>query len=505
MASSAWDGSAPIDFSYQWQRCDSSGANCTGIAGASGQSYLLAPADVGATIRVVVTATNSAGSTSAFSSLTAAVSAPPAGPTARVPPGLTGPAVVGSTLAVGNGAWAGDSPIAYTYQWQRCTLSGSCQDIQAATAPSYKAVAGDSGKQLRAQVTATNNVSSNQAFSNLSDIVTGGPNAPANTSLPAITGFAQVGQMLSVSTGAWSGTPPFTFVYEWQRCNATGSSCTTIADATDRTYTVASADSGKRLGTLVTALTGSGAGRIRSTLSEIVVASQTAPANTRPPVVSGVAEVGQTLVATNGLWTGTPPPAYTYQWQRCTAPGSCENIEAATGRAYQLGPGDRGATLQVVVTASNANGSASAVSAHSTVVAAAASSSTIVLGNGLTSVAASSLAPPDRLVIDRVEQMPAILRAREPFTVRFRVRDLNGRVVRDALVQVLAVPTAAIVRAPERPTGEDGWVGFRLRPGGAAWPARGTSLSLFVRVRRRGDPLLGGISNSQLFEIRLGR
>lgn len=504
MVSSGWAGTNPIGYGYQWQRCDASGANCAGIAGATGQSYVLVPADVGATIRVVVTATNPTGSTSAFSGLTAVIAAPPAGPSARVPPVLTGPALVGSTLAVGNGVWAGDSPIAYAYQWQRCTLSRSCQDIHQATASSYKTVAADSGRQLRTRVTATNNVSSDDAFSNLSDIVTGGPNAPANTSLPAISGSAQVGQMLSVSTGTWSGTPPFTFIYEWQRCNASGSSCTSIADATDRSYTVVSADSGKRLGALVTALTGSGAGRIRSSLSEIVVGGQTAPANTRPPVVSGVAEVGQTLLATNGSWTGTPPLTYSYRWRRCAAPGSCEDIQTAIGRAYQLGPGDRGATLQVIVAASNANGSASATSARSTVVAAAASSSTIVLGNGLTSVPASSLTLPDRLVIDHVQQSPSMLRSRDPFTVRFRVSDLNGHVVRDALVQVLAIPYDAVAKAPERPTRRDGWVSFRLRPTAKLQLQRGGSLTLFVRARKQGDTLLAGISNRRLVQVQLG-
>jgi hypothetical protein len=37
--------------SFQWERCDAAGANCVDIAGATAASYLIVPADVGATLR----------------------------------------------------------------------------------------------------------------------------------------------------------------------------------------------------------------------------------------------------------------------------------------------------------------------------------------------------------------------------------------------------------------------------------------------------------------------
>ena len=48
-------------------------------------------------------------------------------------------------------------------------------------------------------------------------------------------------------------------------------------------------------------------------------ASGDPPVNTVLPVVSGVAQVGQTLSASTGSWSGTARIAYGYQWRRCGA------------------------------------------------------------------------------------------------------------------------------------------------------------------------------------------
>src|SRR5207244_11191044 len=65
-----WSNS-PTSYAYQWRRCDSSGANCADIAGATSSSYGVVGADVDSTLAVGVTASNSAGSSTAFSAPTA--------------------------------------------------------------------------------------------------------------------------------------------------------------------------------------------------------------------------------------------------------------------------------------------------------------------------------------------------------------------------------------------------------------------------------------------------
>ena len=78
---------APASYSYQWEDCDSAGANCVPIANATVQSYALIASDVGHTIRVLETAVNAAGSsTPAGSAATSIV---------QVAPGTSGVATVG--------------------------------------------------------------------------------------------------------------------------------------------------------------------------------------------------------------------------------------------------------------------------------------------------------------------------------------------------------------------------------------------------------------------------
>jgi hypothetical protein len=70
-SSGGWSGS-PFLFSYIWRRCDTSGAACADIAGATAATYSPTPFDVGHRLRVAVIATNGGGaSTEAVSAATA--------------------------------------------------------------------------------------------------------------------------------------------------------------------------------------------------------------------------------------------------------------------------------------------------------------------------------------------------------------------------------------------------------------------------------------------------
>jgi hypothetical protein len=68
-----WTGS-PTSYSYIWYDCDNAGANCKRIPNQHNTTYTLVAADVGHTIRVLITATNTGGSTQAASRWTATTS-----------------------------------------------------------------------------------------------------------------------------------------------------------------------------------------------------------------------------------------------------------------------------------------------------------------------------------------------------------------------------------------------------------------------------------------------
>jgi hypothetical protein len=76
------------------------------------------------------------------------------------------------------------------------------------------------------------------------------PNDPVNAAAPSVSGTARVGSTLSADRGAWTGTDPISYGYQWQRCT---SSCANIPGAIDATYKVAAADGSAKLRVVVTA------------------------------------------------------------------------------------------------------------------------------------------------------------------------------------------------------------------------------------------------------------
>jgi hypothetical protein len=68
---------AAVSFTYQWRRCDTGGASCANIVGATAKTYTLTSADVGNRLRVRVRASNSAGASTALSLATAVVGTTP--------------------------------------------------------------------------------------------------------------------------------------------------------------------------------------------------------------------------------------------------------------------------------------------------------------------------------------------------------------------------------------------------------------------------------------------
>ncbi|HEX5450719.1 MAG TPA: hypothetical protein VFW85_11765 [Gaiellaceae bacterium] len=254
--SGSWSGTTPMTFTYAWDRCDSSGGSCNSISGETSNTYTIKSADVGHTLRSSVTATNGAGSADQLSAATSVVAATSA-PSNTGEPKISGSATVGSQLTVSNGSWSGSTPITYDYKWQRCDTNGNnCNGIDNANDQKYTVVSADTGHTLRAKVTATNSAGNTTATADATSVV--GTNSPALVTEPKISGTPTDGQTLTVSSGTWSGATPFTFTYQWQRCDANGNNCNGIGGATAASYKLTSSDVGKTIRAQVTAKNSSG-------------------------------------------------------------------------------------------------------------------------------------------------------------------------------------------------------------------------------------------------------
>lgn len=360
----------PTSTTYQWRRCDTSGIACSDIASATLNAYTLQAADAGKRIRVKVSVTTASGNGSAVSAATVAVV--PSAPVSLTSPTVTGTAQVGYTLTAGTGTWTSATTPSYAYQWQSCN-GGSCSNIPGATSANYVIGAGYYNTAIRVGVSASNaGGTTGPAYSSQTAAITYPP-APVDVVLPSISGNARQGQTLTASTGSWSGAVPIAYGYQWQRCDAGGSSCSPVSGQTAATYGITSSDVGSALRVTVTATNAGGVTAQDSLATAVVV--PLAPVNTAVPTLSGSATVGSALTTSTGTWTSLTGygVTYAYQWQRCGA--TCADIQGATSSRYDVTSSDAGTGLRAAVTATNAGGSTVAYTAITSVAASSGSGS----------------------------------------------------------------------------------------------------------------------------------
>jgi phospholipase C len=250
-----WSSPDPLAYRYQWQRCDSTGANCANINAATASSYTLTSGDVGHQVTVVVSAidTNTNQRASASAAPQGPVAAPPP-PSNTSLPTLSGTVQDGQTLTAGKGSWSSPDALTYAYQWQRCDSSGaSCTNVTGATTSSYRLSSLDVGHQVTVMVSATDKENQTAQATAAPVGPVAAPPPPANTTLPVISGWAQDGQTLFVANGSWSSLDALTYAYQWRRCDSSGANCVDIPGANSQTYTLGSVDDGNEITAAVSA------------------------------------------------------------------------------------------------------------------------------------------------------------------------------------------------------------------------------------------------------------
>ena len=242
-------------------------------------------------------------------------------------PSVTGTPQVGFQLTAVPGRW-GPGAVILSYQWNRDGVA-----IAGATSSKFKPSAADVGQSVSVAVTGTKAGYSATTRSSVPVLVAIG--ALSATPLPRIVGTATVGKTLSVSTGSWKPAP-VDLTLHWNRNGVP------IVAATTNTYTLTAADLG---GTITVTVTGMKVGYSAVSTTSAATAPVGPGKLVGPnPSISGVARVGQQLVASAGAWT--PAPALSYQWFR-----GASVLPGATSATYLLTAADRNFRMTVAVTA----------------------------------------------------------------------------------------------------------------------------------------------------------
>ena len=193
-------------------------------------------------------------------------------------------------------------------------------------------------------------------------------NSPA-TGAPAITGTAQLGEMLTANTTGIAdadGLADVSYTYQWLADD------TAIQGAISSSYTLVEADEGKVIRVRVTFTDDAGNEATLTSAATDAVAAAPKPNNpaTGAPTISGTAQVGETLTAdTSGIADedGLDDVSFTYQWT-----GDGEDIAGATGATYTLVEADKDKTVTVEVSFTDDAGNNEALTSAATAAVAAA-------------------------------------------------------------------------------------------------------------------------------------
>ena len=347
------DGLNNVSYGYQWIRND--GTSDTEIQDATGETYPLVDADEGKTIKVKVSFTDDADNEEALTSTATAevAAAAPTEPPGR-PRNLTGAANADGTVTLSWDAPNDDTVTGYQIlrrkprEGEKTLLVHVNDTGSTATQHTDRDVTPDVGHAYRVKAINAVGLSRWSNFVNVTPVQPAEPaqNSPA-TGRPTISGTAQVGETLTAETSGIADADGLTNVsYSHQWIRNDGTSDTDIMDATRSSYTLVDADEGQTLKVRVSFTDDVGNDEtLTSAATDEVAAKPNSPA-TGQPIISGTAQVGETLTAdTSGIADadGLTNVSYSYQW---VAGGT--DLGGATGSTYTLTASEQGQTIQAV-------------------------------------------------------------------------------------------------------------------------------------------------------------
>jgi hypothetical protein len=336
---------------YQWTR------DGTAISGATNGSYVVAEADEGHLLRVVVADTEPFGAGASTSAPTSTVTDITLAFTTAA--AVTGTAQEGATLSALLGTLNDSDASVSGYQWQSSSDGGTTwTNIASATNSTYVAQETDESHLLRVVETATDSDGGPSTTSTSAPTAAVGDIALAFTAAAAISGTAQEGQVLSAVNGTLNDSDAAVTGYQWTRDNVN------ISGATGSTYTVTETDETHLLRVVETAIDSDGGPSTTSTSAPTAAVTDITLAFTTAASISGTAQEGQVLTAVAGTLNDTDATISSYQWY-VDVFGVATAIPGATGATYVVKEAYEGFTIQVGETASDSDGGPSVTSLSS--------------------------------------------------------------------------------------------------------------------------------------------
>jgi VCBS repeat-containing protein len=333
---------------YQWQR--NAGSGFVNV-GADQATYTLGDADVGGTVRVVVSYVDGQGTAEAVTSSASAsisgVNDPHTGGAS-----VTGAPTENQVLTAVSTLADVDGLGTLHYQWQRNVGSGFTNIVGAADQATYTLGDADVGGVVRVVISYTDGQGFAESATSASTAAIANVNDP-HTGGVAVTGTTNEKQVLTADTSTLADADGLgTLHYQWQRDSGSGF---VNVGSDQATYTLAAADVGAviRVVTSYVAAQGTAEAATRAATATIL------PANgphTGGVGVTGAATEDQVLTAdTSSLADPGGLGAFHYQWQRSTVSSGYVNV--GTDQAtYTLGDADVGAQIRVVVSYTDGQG-----------------------------------------------------------------------------------------------------------------------------------------------------
>ena len=161
----------------------------------------------------------------------------------------------------------------------------------------------------------------------------------------------QVGQTLTAS--ATTDDPDATINYQWEESSSSSFSSFIDIGSNSSSYTLQNTDLGDYIRVVATTSDPDNAQTATAT-SAVTGAVLDVPPTVTVPVITGTAQEGQTLTA--AAMAGGDD-TLSYQWFENSGPnGNYQVISGATGPIYAVQESDEGLSIEVVATATNANG-----------------------------------------------------------------------------------------------------------------------------------------------------